>query len=464
VWQQRRRGGGTGRAAVWCAVLLVGLLVAGCGSARPTIDSLDDEGQSGGPTKQDLQRILDHRAEAVRNKDEGAFLADLDQSNEELVQHEKMVFANLRQLQFSDFHYILPAFGGTPSPDSGGSSTYVAKVIEVAKLATDAGPGGVAPAETFRLEMASKDGRLRLTDVTAVTRENLEETQTAVGNSSLLADSPWNTTPLKIRHVANVWVAGDDSVTDLDRYAAAARTEVGRVEALWGKRLRFPGYILFLSRNKDNIRKWFSLGSDPKATDKEGVELPRQGVRGNGELFSDQYAGARIVVNLANVELNGDDPRTVMRHELTHAVTARATLVSFSDSGALQAPIWAVEGFARWVESLESPARQAGGRAAVAAGVSAGKFDGLPPGSEKFYGADIGFNYALGASVFRYIEQTKGRDAAVEFAAALFQMIAAEGEDLVRAPAFDRLCARVLGVSTSRAFFGQWASFVRRGA
>jgi hypothetical protein len=92
-------------------VLLVGLLVAGCGSARPTIDSLDDEGQSGGPTKQDLQRILDRRAEAVRHRDEAAFLADLDQSNKELVQHEKMVFANLRQLQFSDFHYILPAFG-----------------------------------------------------------------------------------------------------------------------------------------------------------------------------------------------------------------------------------------------------------------------------------------------------------------------------------------------------------------
>jgi hypothetical protein len=337
-------------------------------------------------------------------------------------------------------------------------------VIEVAKLATDAGPGGVAPAETFQFKMASKDGRLRLTDVTAVTRDNLEETQTPVGNASLLADSPWNTTPLKILHVGNVWVAGDDSVTDLDRYAAAAQAEVGKVEALWGKRLRFPGYILFFTRDEDNVRSWFSLGSDPNLSSKEGVEIARQGVRSNGQVFSDQYAGARIVVNLSSVELHGDDPRAVMRHELTHAVSARVTRVSFADSGALQAPIWAVEGFARWVDSLDSPDRQAGTRATVAAGVSAGKFDGLPPGSEKFYGPNISLNYALGASVFRYIEQTKGREAAVEFAAALFQMIAAEGEDLVRAPAFDRLCARVLGVSTSAAFFGQWANFVRRGA
>ena len=192
------------------------------------------------------------------------------------------------------------------------------------------------------------------------------------------------------------------------------------------------------------------------------MERPLEGVRTNGQVYSDQYAGSRIVVNLAGVELNGDDPPAVMRHELTHAVTARATRVAF-DAGALDAPRWAIEGFARWVENLDRPSRVVNGRAAVAAGVAAGKFKGLPPASDTFYGGDIGFNYELGASVFRYIEQIKGRAAATEFAAALFQAVAAEGEDLVRAPGFDRLCARVLGVSTSAAFFNQWASFVRRG-
>lgn len=51
-----------------------------------------------------------------------------------------MVFANLRQFQFSDFHYILPASGGAPSANGGDSGTYAAKVIQVGKLVTDAGP------------------------------------------------------------------------------------------------------------------------------------------------------------------------------------------------------------------------------------------------------------------------------------------------------------------------------------
>jgi hypothetical protein len=462
VRQQCRRGGRTGRAAIWCAVLLVGLLVAGCGSARPTIDGLDDEGQSSRPTKQDLQRILDHRAEAVRNKDEGAFLADLDQSNKELVQHEKMVFANLRQFRFTDFHYTLPDASEFAS-DSGDSGNFVFRqVVEFAQLSTDTGPRGVSPAESFLYKVASKDGKLVVTGITPNTRANVNDS--AVGNPNLFGDSPWNATALKVVHVGNVWLAADDSVNDLERYADVAQSEVGKLEALWGKRPRFPGYVLFLSRNKTSLSSWFSLGEDPVAADKEGVQVPRQGVRTNGEVYPDQYAGARVVVNLANIELNGDDPRAVMRHELAHAIAARVTEVAFSVNGVrFGGSIWPIEGFARWVEDLDNPSRIAANRAQVAAGVSAGKFHGLPPSSDKFYGGDIGFNYALGASVFRYIEQIRGRQAAIDFDTALLQMGFTESQDLVKAPGFDRLCARVLGVSTSAAFFGQWASFVRRG-
>ena len=179
-------------------------------------------------------------------------------------------------------------------------------------------------------------------------------------------------------------------------------------------------------------------------------------MRTNGEVYPDQYAGARVVVNLANIELNGDDPRAVMRHELAHAIAARVTEVAFSVNGVrFGGSIWPIEGFARWVEDLDNPSRIAANRAQVAAGVSAGKFHGLPPSSDKFYGGDIGFNYALGASVFRYIEQIRGRQAAIDFDTALLQMGFTESQDLVKAPGFDRLCARVLGVSTSAAFFGR---------
>jgi hypothetical protein len=460
--RQRWRDGRTGRLPVWYTVLLVGLMVVGCTTPRPTLNPHDEGQSSSGPTVHDLQRILDRRSEAVRSRDEGAFLADLDQSNQKLLQHQKMVFANLRQLEFSDFKYIVPDLEGAPRPVSFGSRTYVSKVVEVAKLVTDGGPRGVAPAGTFMLKMANKNGQLWLTEVTAVTWANLKRTKAFAGEDLVLADTPWETTPLRILRVGNVWLAGDHSVPDLDRYIAAARAEVGKVEALWGKRLRFPGYILFFTRDKASWRTWFSIGQIPFLADREGLEVPLQGVRTNGKVYTGQFAGARVLVNLANAELVGDDPQPVMRHELAHAITARATLVplrAFTEY--VQVPTWAIEGFAHWVETLDNPSRLAVSRAAVAAGVSAGKFDGLPPGSKKFHGGpDEGFKYALSASVFRYIEQTKDRDAAVEFAAAVFQMVEAE---LVRSSRFDRLCARVLGVSTSAAFFNQWASFVRRG-
>jgi hypothetical protein len=54
--------------------------------------------------------------------------------------------------------------------------------------------------------------------------------------------------------VGNVWLAGDDTVDDLQTYADGAQSQLSQVEALWGDRSRFPGYILFFSRKKSNLR------------------------------------------------------------------------------------------------------------------------------------------------------------------------------------------------------------------
>lgn len=89
------------------AVLLVGLAVAGCGQVeRPTIRTISPE-ESGDPEADALRAILDRRAKAVRNADERAFLADLDERNERLISEQKRLFANLRQFEFTNFSYVL---------------------------------------------------------------------------------------------------------------------------------------------------------------------------------------------------------------------------------------------------------------------------------------------------------------------------------------------------------------------
>lgn len=445
-----------------CASLMAGLLV-GCERERPTIQSVSEPAAPPGlagaeVTVDDLQAILDRRAAAVKEDDEQAFLADLDQSNQKLLARQRLVFANLRQLEFDTFRYLTSDTIAAP-PGQNGMSRF-APVIGVAKLTIDAAPGGVAPAEAFVYDVVVTDGKPVVVDIVPVTGRNVGE---LAPTADVLANAPWNTTPLEILKAGNVWLAGDESVDNLQQYADAAQTQVAEVEALWGDRSRFPGYILFFSGKKRNLRAWYDYGKLSDQT--HGTEHPLQGVRRNGQVYGGQYAGSRIVVNLRNIQQAGRDPVSVMRHELAHAVTARATTVDVGVGTAFSvvAPRWALEGFARWVQYLESPDGQAEQRAIVADGVAAGRFADTTPETETFYdGQSVAFNYAVSSLVFGFAERIAGRDAAIEFYAQTIDHVDLPGEPLVTLPAFDGICQRVLGMGSS-AFLRDWSSFVRSG-
>ncbi|WP_203922913.1 hypothetical protein [Rugosimonospora africana] len=438
------------------AVLLTGLALAGCSHPRPTIQGEADD-TAGQPHTQALQAILDRRSAALQHKDEKAWLADLDPADDKLIQQQKMIFANLRQFTFSNFRYVTEhAFGR----QEGDGSYTVFPVVQVTQLPADAGPGGVAPAESFRYRIASKDNKLVVTEILPVTQANVED----LGVDTPLANAPWNTTPLKVIRAGDVWLAGDDSVPDLDHYASAAQSQVQKIEAMWGKRLRFPGYVLFFTKSKDNFATWYEFGKATNfSTDVEGIQLPLTGVRTNGQLYDNQYAGSRIVVNLTSTTVGGDTPELVMRHELTHAVTSRATAVSMGGfAGVLSAPTWAVEGFARWMETLEFDSSKSSVRAVVANAVAKGGFKGKLPATDSFFKGDASLNYAFGATAFEYVDRTKGRDAAVEFYAQVVDHNDLESTPFTESSAFQDICQHVMGVS-SATFLQQWAGFVRRG-
>jgi hypothetical protein len=421
---------------------------------RPAIRTISRE-VGGDPVAREFRNVLDRRVKALRKGDERAFLADLDERNDRLVKSQKLLFANLRQFEFARFDYVTER---TSHVEDGALIRFV-PVLQITQLTADAGPGGVAPAETFQYTLVPRHDRLVITEIDGVTTD---AEQIAHGPK---ANAPWNFTPLQVVRAGKVWLAGDSSVTDLDRYAAAAEAHLHDVEALWGDRIRFPGHLLFFTRNTKNMKKWFGLGSFGGFNSMlEGVEIPLQGVRRNGQVYSGQYAGSRIVVNLRAAEAWDDDPELVMRHELAHAVSARATSVA-AGSGALvvSAPRWALEGFARWVETVDNPTRLGFLRYVVQVAVAAGKFSGKPPRLEDFFTDDVVFSYDLGGSVFVYVEQLKGRDAVVEFYASLIAHSEPAESPLVDEPAFDEICQQVMGIKGT-AFLQQWADFVRRGA
>jgi hypothetical protein len=121
-------------------------------------------------------------------------------------------------------------------------------------------------------------------------------------------------------------------------------------------------------------------------------------------------------------------------------------------------PLWAVEGFASWTETLDDPALAS----AYQHGANVG-FTGKLPRSQDFYGRNMSGNYAMAAAAFVVAEKLKGRRAAVEFYAALVQHSDFDDMAVAELPAFDGICKQILGVSGA-SFTSRWAAFVRSGA
>jgi hypothetical protein len=456
-------GGGNrvrSRTTVLAIVLALGLLSA-CGThSGPVV--VNQDVASGQPTNADLQRILDRRAQALLAANEQGYLGDLDQSNHALVGHERMVYANLRQFQLADVRFVTDQVIAPP-PQSGQTVSKFAPVIEVVQLAGDAGPPKVAPGESFEYDLARKDGRLVVTGLVPLTPNTVQQRQLSTG---VYGDAPWDLTPLKVVNVGDVWLAADHSVPNLSRYADAAKAQLSAVESLWGQRPRFPGYVLFLSSDVNDLHTWYSAGASVDRA--EGLEVPQVGVRINGTVYDGQYVGARVLINLGRIGFFGDDPGRVMRHELTHAVTARITAVGRGlGTSTITPPVWALEGFARYVEVIGDPSLQQNDSAVVARFVGEGRFTGSPPSSQGFYNGDdatVNTNYDLGASIFSYVQKIKDVATAVEFyARAVPYSDLAPDEPLITAPAFDGICRSVLGISAAT-FLQQWAAWVRSGA
>lgn len=431
------------------------IAAAACGKGphivnRPPPTAAPFEELYPGPDAQTLQAMFDRRAQALLHGDQRAFLADLDPANTSLVQHEQMVFANLRQLAPLDVRFI---FGGCGPTGLAGSATFRCPVIEVIQLQGDAGPPKVEPGETFDYDV-KQSGRIW------VVVDILPMTHSSVAIWGDYADAPWDLTPLRVVNVGDVQLAADASVPDLDQYAAAAQAQVSQVESLWGARPRFPKYEMFLTRDPNAFAAWY----ETSRPDAEGFTKPEEGVRTNGVVYTGQYVGARVVVNLASIAQVADDPAIVMRHELTHAVTARQFAVTDQQQlRVASASKWVVEGFARYVETLGFPSRAAAVAADVAAGLQEGLFAGTPPATASFETGDlrtVAFNYDVSSTVFTFIASLKGTSIAVDFYAHAVQV--AEGAPLVSQPLFDSICEADLGMSAAD-FLSRWAAFVRSG-
>jgi hypothetical protein len=368
-----------------------------------------------------VTQLLDHRGQAVAKGDEKAYLQDVDPHAADTLGHERMVFANLRQLPLAQVRYQLwgdtnggsllrmaRGVAGNPYPENV-TGVPVRVLIQVRDV--DSQPTSTM----YWYFLGQSSGAWRILGIKPVRHDDPRDG--ILGNLFLPGMEeaiPWDLLPLKVVRAGDATLVADSTVSDLGPWARAAPAASAGVRQMWGDHPAPKGFIVFLTADTEHFRQWFG-GVAPTFAD--GLAFPMEPVDANG-IPQLRYVGARVTVNLANQM--DQQPELVLRHEFAHALSFSVQVADLPADGGLPATgmaRWAVEGFARWVESSDSPSFQQSMLAQLHAGVRAGRFGGSPPGIRQMYAAtleDTAFNYALGFSFWSFVAHRWGAQKAVE--------------------------------------------------
>jgi hypothetical protein len=379
-------------------------------------------------------QLLEHRGRAVTRGDERAYLQDVDPRATDTLAHERMVFANLRQLSLASVQYQL--WGAT---NGGGEGS----ILRVAKGVTGNPYRENVSAVPVRLMLQVRDVDSEPTPTMYwyfLGRRSggwlilgIQPVRSSDPRDGILGhlwlpgigeNMPWDQLPLKVVRAGDATLVADSTVTDLGPWARAAPAASARTRQIWGDHPAPKGFIVFLTADTEHFRQWFGAAAPTYA---DGLAFPMEPIDAH-ETPQLRYVGARVTVNLANAM--DQQPELVLRHEFTHALSFAVQVADLPAAGGLPASgmaRWAVEGFARWVEAGDSQSFQQSMLAQLRAGVRAGKFSGSPPGIKQMYAStldDTAFNYALGFSFWSFVARRWGAPRAVE----AYVQYAQEGE------------------------------------
>lgn len=405
-------------ARLLCAAAL--LLAAACSVPSPS--SLFHSGPTlvHGP----VDDMLDRRTEALRNGDEARFLADLDQKQPELIQHERMLYANLRQFQFSEIrlHQFFTPDIAKPIDLQEGKAVSVGVVLSYRLAGIDT----AGTQDGFGYTIVARNGR------PVVTKIDIN----GLGSDSV--NVPWEVVPLHVARSGNVSVAADDTAGDPAALAAAIGAADQQVRRLWGTRPAAPGTLVFASGDPKQTRTWFFAGLAPSSIEAAAF-VSRVRAADEHNVISGDVVGGRMI--LTSGRIPADQLAGTYRHELAHAISA--PLSKFTPVP----PLWAIEGYASWVEDPNSKIRLDNVRNAV----KQRTFTGQLPDDKTFYDpARIHLDYGLGLTVFRYIAGKWGPERASDVYA-----------DVMSGKSLDAATTRVLSIDQAT-FLQQWAAYVRQ--
>jgi len=277
---------------------------------------------------QGIESALDRRAEAVRRGDERRFLAGLaqgDQGDPGLRDHQRTYFANLRQLPLAVFDYAVDPSGLVRE----GEDYWVVVDLAVQLDGFDVAP--VVSRDRFRFTPGDRPGRFRLASVT--------DLQWELDHG--VRPQPWDDGEIVVaRGVGVLGVFDAGSVRASDELLASVQRGIadvaGVVPSSWSRSV----VVVALSNTAFLATVPGLPGGDP--TDVDGVAVPVFATPDDDA----ELVGTRFVLHPRMLDEAGRARDRLVRHELTHVAIGAA------DD---RAPLWLSEGLAEYVSVQALP-------------------------------------------------------------------------------------------------------------
>jgi hypothetical protein len=268
-----------------------------------------------------IDTILLRRAQAVQQGNETLFLSDIDPANKKLVAAQKVLFANLVEIGFTELGYSQAEERFNPAVlQAHGRTTYLVRVLmryQIPKV--DITPVTTELGYTF----VSKAGRWVLTDD--------DDLDNDLGPGA--HQEAWDLGRIEVLRGPRVLVAVEKGDTKRGRAIVTEASEgLAEVSAYWPRKWR--GSVFVIALDDTNVRDARFADEDIESAASAGStfsSLPGQ------DTADGTVAGAYIVIN-PNERDRVDE--ILLSHETTHVATA--------DLGGYE-PLWLAEGAAEYV-------------------------------------------------------------------------------------------------------------------
>lgn len=392
-------------------------------------------GNSSPPTLTDVSALLARHGAAVRHHDRAAFLADVDDSRAaaRFRRAQSKQFANLTRLPLTRWTYRIDRR----------TEDHAAERAAGRKLG--------APAVVVRISLSYA---LRRADPvpsehplwwTFVRRNG----HVVVAGDDALADAggtgwrgPWDFGPLTVVHGTHSLVMGHEPAATLRPLAEAVDAAVPAVSAVW--RQPWTEYVAVVVPGS---------AAELDAAVAEGSSLTTAvaaaAVSDGADPVTGAVPGQRLIVNPAALDrLSTVGRQIVIRHEVTHIASARATTAA--------TPPWLAEGFAEYVGNLGSGQPTKVAAAELHAEVRAGRLpQQLPRPADFATGDGAAQAYQQAWLACRLIAAEVGTPGLVRFYRAV-------GADVTDVGGAVTSAMRTVLHQTPAQFTARWRDYVRR--